>query len=150
MKKHKDTNKSFRLKIILAAIIVLNIQSIYAQEQVSTSSTLFGGFGYMAMSAEQLNIHALNTALSEHGYGQLNPTSRSIGGGGAFVVRNFVLGGNGAWLSGSDNKNADGAVYLKGGYGLFQAGYIIYSGKRNLLYPTLGIGGGVLIFPPAR
>jgi len=58
------------------------------------------------------------------------------------VFKNFIVSGDGAGLQGMSSKNENTACNLEGGYGQFNLGYIVYSGKRSILYPTVGIGGG--------
>lgn len=122
--------------------MILMSSHMWSQSEKPNSNKLYGGFGHFICSAEQLNLGNLNNSLSADGYGTLNKLSTSFGGGGNFCVRNFLLGGGGAWLAGERTHNTNNALELKGGYGYFNIGFVAYAGKRSILYPKLAIGGG--------
>lgn len=135
-------NSGTPVKGIIAGVFVLSSFMALAQEPATCRKSLWGGFGYFALSGEQINIGELNTSLAANGYGQFNSNVVSLGGGGGFMTHKVFIGGGGAWLLGSANKNGGNSAGLRGGYGQFNVGYVVWSGKRSLLYPCLGIGGG--------
>lgn len=139
-KKLVNIQNCFKAVIMFALILIT--APVGAQEENATSKKLWGGFGYFAFSEEQINIDNLNASLSANDYNQLNTLTSSYGGGGAFVIHNLVIGGNGAWLFGSGAMKSGNETNLSGGYGFFNMGYVVYENKHNVLYPTLGIGGG--------
>lgn len=130
------------LKAGLLGLMVGTALTAGAQDSLSKKTRLNGGFGHFNFSLEQLNLDKMNSTLSANGFEKLNPLTFSYGGGGAFCVSNFVIGGGGAWLAGSRVRNTDRSLNIKGGYGYFSLGYILFSGRRYVLYPSLGIGGG--------
>jgi hypothetical protein len=132
--------KTIMYKLLLTGILLLTSR-YYAQETASTGK-LYGGFGAFGFSWEQLNIGSLNTALTGNGYGQLQTSVPSFGGGGYFCIGNILIGGYGSWLSSTQTHNADNSANFKGGYGSFMMGYAFAKGKRSLFYPAIGIGGG--------
>lgn len=123
-------------------LLLLSLRLGAQTENAQGPKNLYGGFGHLNFSGEQLNLGDLNTSLSANGYGKISPYTGSFGGGGAFVIHNFVIGGGGAWLMNTSTQNGTNTFNIKGGYGHFNFGYVAYTGKRSLLYPTLGIGGG--------
>ncbi len=138
-----DQNLNFRkAAIILALSALFSANKLYSQEEQTSNKKFNGGFGYCSLSGEQQNLDALNRAFEDNGYGKINPLGASIGGGGAFVLKNMVIGGGGAWLANSHENHAGASVSMKGGYGYFSFGYLVHSGKQHVLYPSLGIGGG--------
>jgi len=134
----------FTLKKLGIALTALAITTnIFSQENAARKSVkLNGGFGHGSFTIQQININGLNNLLTAQGYGKINPYQMSWGGGGNFAIKNFLIGGEGAGFVGSRVSNNSNSIDFTGGYGHFNFGYIIYSGKRSVLYPMLGIGGG--------
>jgi hypothetical protein len=104
--------------------------------------SLSGGFGHFSFTEQTLNISSLNSLLKAGNYSQINPNQFAWGGGGNFVIRNFLLGGEGAGFMNSKTSNSVNSLSFTGGYGMFNFGYIAHSGKRSILYPAIGAGGG--------
>jgi hypothetical protein len=113
-----------------------------AQTQEKKTGKLSGGFGHFSFTEQTLNLSALNGYLKEEGYNQINPAQFSWGGGGNFVISNFLIGGEGAGFMNSRVSSNLNSISFTGGYGTFNLGYIVHSGKRSILYPMLGAGGG--------
>ncbi len=133
----------FEIKKIVVALLIVTTLSAFAQEEkVTTSKKISGGFGHFNFSAQSINIGGLNNLLAASDYGKINPYQASWGGGGNFVIRNFVIGGEGSGYFNSKTSNNFNAIDLNGGYGFFNMGYVVHSGKRSVLYPILGIGTG--------
>jgi hypothetical protein len=133
--------KTILRTLVLGPIIAISLTS-YSQDSLHEKLPLHGGFGHFNFSWEQINLNELNTALAANGFNKLSSTSISYGGGGGFCANNFIFSGVGSWLAGSGVQNADLSVDIKGGYGYFSAGYICFSGKRSVFYPSLIFGGG--------
>lgn len=127
---------------LLAGLLLLSCLSEAQETTPATTGPLYGGFGYYAVSAEQIQVNDLNRSLAANGYGQFPAQVASMGGGGGFMIRNFFIGGGGAWLMGADRSVNGNRSSLRGGYGLFHLGYALHAGKHQVLYPCLGIGGG--------
>jgi hypothetical protein len=131
------------MKTTFHSLLLLILFSTMATAQTEVKSNKScGGFGYFSFSGEQLHLTDLNHSLTANGYSSFNTIGTSYGGGGYFVINNFMIGGGGSWLADSRRKNPGSSQHLKGGYGCFSIGYLIYSGKRSLFYPTIGLGGG--------
>lgn len=111
-------------------------------QETSTRQKHFGGFGYSHFSTEQFQSTGLNNLLKTEGYSPLPSVNTSFGGGGMFVIGNFMVGGGGAWLPEKNVSNDVNALTVKGGYGMFNLGYLVFKTKRTMLYPALGVGGG--------
>jgi hypothetical protein len=115
----------------------------FSQEPVPAGKPgLTGGFGHGSFTARFIDFGALNAALSAQNYATLNPVQFAAGGGGNFVVRDFMFGGEGATIISSAVSNASNSVTFTGGYGQLNLGYILYKSQRSIFYPMLGIGGG--------
>jgi hypothetical protein len=123
-------------------IVILAINSISAQEASKHHSALYGGFGYFGFAGEQHNLAEFNKSLSAVGYKEISIYNTSFGGGGNFIIHNFLIGGHGAWISGNRTENANNYLNIQGGYGLFNLGYVVFSDIKSVLYPEIGLGGG--------
>jgi hypothetical protein len=132
--------KFIKTGISLAACISFVMAT--AQEEKRVNKNLYGGFGHFTFIGQSVNINGLNTLLSEKNYGNINPNQVSWGGGGNFVIKNFVIGGEGAGFFSSNSSNTSNSLNFSGGSGLFNLGYAFAVGKHSLIYPLVGIGGG--------
>lgn len=101
-----------------------------------------GGFGHFNFSGQVINLRPLNDALTLSGYNTFNSNQASWGGGGCFVISNFIIGGEGAGLFNSTVSNSVNSIQLSGGYGAFHLGYLLHRSKRSLFYSALGAGLG--------
>lgn len=138
--KMKTENKiTVRLAICL---LVLNAGFICAQKNESKTNKTKGAIGYMSFSHNQMDFNSLNQSLKNNGYSEMEQLVPSFGGGGYLCFKNVIIGGEGASLFDLQSGSANGDVDLSGGYGFFKVGYVVYSGKRSLLYPIIGFGGG--------
>jgi hypothetical protein len=133
--------KTIFKKICLLAPALFSVSLAAAQTPEKKHEKISGGFGYFSFTEQTLNISALNGYLKQGGYSQINPTQFSWGGGGYFAISNFLIGGEGEGFLNSKVSSNLNSVNFTGGYGMFNLGYIVYSGKRSILYPTLGAGG---------
>jgi len=140
-KKYKIKKTAF---ILLAFSLAINS---FSQEEISKKrEKISGGFGNFNFTAQSINIGGLNNMLSGSGYGQINPLQFSWGGGGNFVIKNFMIGGEGAGFFGASTSNANNSINFTGGYGQFNVGYMISTGKHSVLYPMIGAGGAGFSF----
>ena len=137
----KKWNKAITVIVLLSFTTVpcaINAQS----SEKNSNPKYSGGFGYFSFAGEQLNFDGLNKTMSANGYSKINNKSGSFGGGGYFMFNNFMIGGSGASLMNTQTSSSSNSLSLKGGYGFCNIGYMVYSGKRSLLYPAIGVGGG--------
>ena len=100
-----------------------------------------GGFGCFGPTVGIVNFSGLDDALATGGITQkLGSMQWGFGGGGLAIIDRVVIGGSG-WGSsqtvGSDSLRA--TVEIAGGE--FDLGYQLFSLKRLLIAPMLGIGG---------
>lgn len=123
------------------AILISSVQPVSAQENTSNGKH-YGGFGYFLGGYQTMDLSALNDAMMQKGYPELQNGSVSIGGGGYYLLRNWMIGGEGCGLPGSTSENASYKVSLGGGYGFFNVGYLVLKTPGFSLYPIVGIGGG--------
>jgi hypothetical protein len=121
---------------------LLGAFNCFSQEPSATAGKLYGGFGHFSFSGQSFNIGGMNALLKQNSYGEIDPFQYSWGGGGNFVIGNWMLGGEGAGIFNSSASNADNSINFSGGYGFFNLGYLFRPAKRWLLYPALGLGAG--------
>ncbi|MCD4736239.1 MAG: hypothetical protein K8R53_09365, partial [Bacteroidales bacterium] len=136
--------KNLKHILIVFGISLLLILSGKNSVQSQTSTKVSGGEGYFIGGYSLHNLSSLNDRLSTFGQPELNEGTISLGGGGHFILNNFMLGGEGHGLIGGNNSNADFLTSYGGGYGFFNIGYVLFHTKNAIIYPMLGIGGGGL------
>jgi hypothetical protein len=132
------------LKKNVLAILLFAAGALQAQEENKKENSigLSGGFGHCSFTAQSLDLKAWNGLLAANGYGAISSNQLSLGGGGNFALKSFLIGGEGAGFVGSSTSSALNAIDFDGGYGFLNAGYVIPAGKKWLLYPMLGAGAG--------
>lgn len=108
----------------------------------SGNQNTYGGFGYFMMGYHSFDLSELNNSFSASGYPELSTGSLSVGGGGHYLLKNWLIGGEGFGLPGSKVENDTYTVSSSGGYGFFDLGYLVWKTPSFFLYPVLGIGGG--------
>jgi len=118
----------------LIAIFVFSCAVTRAQEG--------GGMGYFMVGSSIMDVKALNSRLEGKGYPALSDKFVSLGGGGHGIIGRAIIGGEGHGLIGEEVTTGSYKVSIGAGYGLFNAGYIVYSTDSLRVYPLLGIGGG--------
>lgn len=123
-------------------ILLITCCGIAAAQEEKSRARHTGGFGHFAGSYETVELGALNTMLKTYGYNELPESMLSFGGGGAFVIRNFVIAMGGASLSGYQGSTDSTIISMSGGYGYLGGGYLISPGKRSFFYPNIGAGAG--------
>jgi hypothetical protein len=141
---HLNTTK---LALASFLFLVCNMHPLVAQEKTEPNSQACGpqycgGFGYFTFSSEMINTSELNHSLEQSGYAAFGPSMPSWGGGGMFVIHNFMIGGQGAGYFGQQRSSDISTADLRGGYGQASIGYLFRTTKRSVLFPVIGIGGG--------
>jgi hypothetical protein len=135
--------KNVIFKTVVAIGMILSAQTISAQEKVEIKKQRTnGGFGHFSFTGQNIDFGSLNNTISNNGYGKFDATQGTWGGGGCFVINNFILGGEGAGLFASSVSNPSNSIEMSGGYGTFNFGYMLHHAKRSALYSTLGAGVG--------
>jgi hypothetical protein len=120
----------------------MNIELLHAQKTETKKMKVNGGIGYMNFTQNFFDYNSLNTSLKLNGYSQVENLVPAFGGGGFAVINNFVIGGEGSSLFDLQSVSSNANAGLSGGYGVCNIGYVIYSAKRSVVYPVIGIGGG--------
>ena len=138
------TNHTTTTRAAFAAFLFLvcSLTTAKAQETPQTCSRYCGGFGYFTFSNEMINLNELNQSLEQSGFGSFGTSMPSWGGGGMFVLGNFMIGGQGAGYFSQTKTSDNSAAQLSAGYGQASVGYLFRTTKRSILYPVVGIGGG--------
>jgi len=127
--------------VLLFVLFFITSQILTAQEG-KTKNKVYGGAGYFMMGYSGLQLDELNESFKLEGIPELSTGSISFGGGGHYIFKNFILGGEGHGLAGASAENVNYKTSYSAGYGFFNLGYIIWQGKAINLYPILGLGGG--------
>jgi len=101
-----------------------------------------GGMGYFMFGGSSIDLSDLNRHLTRNGYSEFSERMYAIGGGGHFVVGDFVIGGQGFGIIARDVSSGDFNLSLESGYGTFDLGYIIWSPGHFKIFPMIGVGYG--------
>lgn len=125
-------------KILTTLFLIFTILSVNGISKDKKS----GGMGFFATGYQMIDIKELNSRLKLFGLPQFDKSYVSLGGGGFGILNNFVIGGEGHGLVGSDLSNQSYQTNLTAGYGLFDMGYLIYSSNGLKIFPIIGFGGG--------
>lgn len=128
--------KSFSLSIMFLIFFV-----IFFNQAISQSKTS-GGEGYFMVGMQKIDVKNLNSLLRLNNYPSLDESYTSVGGGGYGIVNNFVIGGEGHGLIGTEVSNQNYKVNLTAGYGMFNIGYVIYNNYGLKIFPLVGFGAG--------
>lgn len=127
--------------VLLFVLFFFTSQMLSAQES-KTKNKVYGGVGYFMMGYSGLQLDELNESFKSAGFPELAKGSITIGGGGHYIYKNFILGGEGHGLVGAVSENPDFKTSHSAGYGFFNMGYVVLQGKSINLYPMIGFGGG--------
>jgi len=113
-------------------------------QDTDKNNHVYGGVGYFLTGYSLFQLDDLNQTFKDAGYPELDNGSISFGGGGHYIFKNFIIGGEGHGLTGSTSENSDYKTSISGGYGFFNLGYLIFNSPSINFYPLLGFGGGGL------
>lgn len=125
-------------KIFISLIMIITIFNVNGVSQNKRS----GGMGFFATGYQVIDINKLNSRLKLFGLPQFDKNYVTLGGGGFGILNNFVVGGEGHGLVGSDLSNQFYQTNLTAGYGLFDMGYLIHYSDGLKIFPVVGFGGG--------
>lgn len=128
----------------LGICIVISLSLATLAQDTNNKNKFYGGFGYFYAGYEVFSLQKMNDAFIANGYPEVSNGSTSLGGGGHYVMNNWLLGGEGAGLLGGTVENSNYKVIHAGGYGFFNVGYMAVRTSSFMLYPMLGLGGGNL------
>ncbi len=117
--------------------LLISVPGLRAQEKTQG----LGG-GYFLVGENWTSLSDLNAALAKAGYGRFSENGVAFGGGGFGIRGRLLLGGMGAGSSNGSMTANGNKVELSGGFGLFDMGYVLFSGSAWRVYPMIGIGGG--------
>ena len=129
-------------KTLIYIIVLLTGAYFQGFAQQTKPNRVSGGMGYFMVGYTGFNLGSMNTQFANKGYPELTNGSFTFGGGGHFVYKNFIIGGEGHGLAGSSASNSGYNLNISGGYGFFNLGYIIYHNPTVNIYPMFGFGGG--------
>jgi len=130
--------KIFYRFIIIFATLTINTHLVFSQ------SSLTGGQGYFIIGQNTFDISNLNSALILKNYPSLSDKFLSIGGGGYGVVKKLLIGGEGIASVGNTLTNNNYKLTSMGACGFFNLGYVIHRKNNLIIYPAIGIGGGII------
>lgn len=104
------------------------------------SQKTFGGSGYFEVGIQTLDVDPLNNFINTFGYDDLQGANITIGGGGHFVVKDFILGGRGGFIGQDGVQNQDFRLDYGGGFGQFYFGYKVIRSGGWFVFPEVGVG----------
>jgi len=136
----RNTMKSFSFSLALIVLQAVVAVSLPAQEPAGTK--IYGGSGYFMTGYSRMDPAALNARFSEQGLPALPEGGWFLGGGGHYIFRNLILGGEGGGVISSPATGPRYNVTSSGGYGFLNVGYVVLSRGSILAYPLVGAGGG--------
>ncbi|MCF8369772.1 MAG: hypothetical protein K9G76_12100 [Bacteroidales bacterium] len=128
---------------LILLIVIINHSLVKGQDK-QISNKYLGGFGYFMVGHKSFDLQKMNDAFKANAYPEINNGSVSIGGGGHYLINNWLIGGEGAGLLGNTVENNNYRLVHAGGYGFFNLGYLALRTPSFMLYQVLGIGGGNL------
>jgi len=137
----KEMNFYTKYLILLLFISFLIIHSASAQES-GTRNLVYGGVGYFMAGYSVVDLDNLNQSLSNSGIPELDRGSITIGGGGHYIIKNIIIGGEGHGVTGKNAENDNYKSAYSAGYGFFNLGYVILNSPSFNFYPLIGFGGG--------
>jgi hypothetical protein len=135
------------MKSILHGIAITMIMGatvfsgVFAQDD-GKPAQMYGGIGYFQAGYSFIDFDDFNHALAGAGIPEISTGSVSLGGGGHYIFRRFLIGGEGNGLVGGSSSNSNYSVRHSGGMGFFNTGYMVLQRPLYTVYPILGIGGG--------
>ena len=135
--------------VAILSMILLNIIMVTSTQSHCDENGKRGGFGYIILEGNSMDIQELNTTLSRHGYSQFSNNIFGIGAGGHEIKNRFIFYDGYAVLyfpiyKHSTVGNMNYKTTLSGFYGLYNIGYVIYEKNNLKIFPLLGLGSGVM------
>lgn len=128
--------------IILLSILLTNPLALLAQSKVNGGSGGFH-FGGKLYDTEAFNyFNSLNNQT-------FSDNLVTVGGGGYFILNNFMIGGYGFFRGGENNDFSLGTPFndyqrfnlsIDGGGGYLTLGYVVFATDKTIAFPQLGIG----------
>jgi len=125
-----------KISICLASLILMWPSISQAQQSFS------GGFGHFYAGQTWLNNAEVNNYITTLGFHAIPNQALMMGGAGAGVINNFMIGGEGGFIAPSSTLSVTGEASLTAGYGMFTFGYTMPSRGSWVFYPQVGMGWG--------
>lgn len=133
--------KACRRAVLVSVFLIVLLAALPAAAFGQTLRN--GGVGGFMFGIHWLKLSELNDDLRSNGFATFNSHQFTYGGGGYGIIGDrFILGGEGHGFS-QEASNSTYVQSLSGGYGFFNAGYIVMNTWNFRLFPMVGIGGGV-------
>jgi len=136
MKYFLIVNKTSKRVPLIVIIGFLFAQLAWAKEA--------GGMGYLTVGGSKIDIEALNTSLVDNGYSTFSNNFFLLGGGGQAIVKRAMFGGEAQVMIGKEEVSDSFRISINGGYGFFNLGFLLCSTDAFMVYPLVGVGGGVM------
>jgi len=125
-------------KIFFACIIIL-FSSLPSYADESTLQI------YLSLGGLMLNdLDTVNSRLEESGYSTVPERYFTGGGGIRYSSESIVLGLQGHRFRDEKHYVGNYRTQFSGGYGFFEAGYVLLATEGFRFYPLIGIGGGAI------
>ncbi len=136
---------SFNFKWHEILLIIFFMLSFSEANSQNKSHGTYGGSGYFGFRLASQDISALNTAFSNNNLPQISDNILAFGGGGHGYINKIIIGGEGFSYELADKNNGIYTTQVRGDYGFFNVGYLVYNHKSLMLAPMLGIGGHTFV-----
>ncbi len=129
----------FRKQVSIVIFLLVTILAAWALASDKEGE----GRGFFIVGQHKIDVGDLSTALTNHGYGQVDNNFLSMGGCGLAIIKDrLVIGGEGHGLFGDEHSSNGYNVSFMGAYGMFNIGIVAWKKGPFQLYPLFGLGGG--------
>ncbi len=133
------------LKIKWHELLLLIVFTLMFAQARSQSAGSYGGSGYFGFRLMKQNFSNLNAAFASNNLPQISENVLAFGGGGHGYINKIIIGGEGFSYELADKNNGTYTTQVRGDYGFFSLGYLVYNKKNIMLAPMLGIGAHTMV-----
>jgi hypothetical protein len=125
------------LKVVAVFCCLFQVVALEAQQ-----NSISGGFGHFYTGITWLDYGGLNDYLSKQQLYPFQHNALMMGGGGAGIINNLLIGGEGGLIASSPTLSSAGEANVSAGYGRVEIGYVFALQPRFIVYPKIGMGWG--------
>lgn len=125
-------------------LLIIAFTLMFAQAKSQSEGT-YGGSGYLGFRLMKQNFSNLNAAFASNNLPQISENILAFGGGGHGYINKLIIGGEVFSYELADKNNGTYTTQVRGDYGFFNLGYLLYNKKNIMLAPMLGIGSHTMV-----
>ncbi len=127
-------------------LLIIFFMLMYSEANSQNKSNgTFGGSGYFGFRLMNQDFSTLNAAFASNNLPQISDNILAFGGGGHGYINKLIIGGEGFSYELADKNNGTYTTQVRGDYGFFSLGYLVYNTKNLMLAPMLGIGAHTIV-----